>query len=109
MASSQLDLEAAEAANLLWWMGQGLQQGLVGQWYRGRDTLPGHHLLTCDGGERDIAISVIQGHNGTRGRRGVSKDLQPVPLTLTEHLVYTLGATLEVNWSLTSVLLFLHP
>lgn len=70
MASSQLDLGAAEAAGLLWWMGQGLQQGLGGQQYRGRDTLPGHHLLTCDGGERDIAISVIQGHHGTRGRRG---------------------------------------
>ena len=39
----------------------------------------------------------------------MSKDLQPVPLTLTEYLVYTLGTILEVNWRLTSVLLFLHP
>ena len=51
MASTKLDLEAAEATSLLWWMGQGLQQGLVGQRHRGRDTLP-DHSLTCDGGEK---------------------------------------------------------
>lgn len=59
MASSKLDLEAVEAASLLWWMGQGLRKAL---WVSGTEAetpcLAIIRSLVMEA-KRDIAISII--------------------------------------------------
>lgn len=68
-------------------VGQGLQQDLLGQWYRGRYTLPGAIICSLvTEAKKGILPSPLFG-----GGRGVSKDLWQGPLLNTYRVptVYT--------------------